>query len=160
MKIQPATLNNTNDILALNDRFVAVTSPMDAAQFQHLLEISSLCIVAENDGEILGFVLAMTKQDTYENGNFQWFKDRLNNFVYIDRIVVAADGRGAGVGSQLYEHITEWARQRDLLLIAAEMDLVPPNEASLKFHQKKGFVALGQRILESGKTVSMQVMPI
>jgi len=53
--------------------------------------------------------------------------------------------------------VIDWAQQQGLLQIAAEMDLMPPNEDSLKFHQKRGFVAIGSRELESGKTVSMQV---
>lgn len=160
MKIYPATLAHTDDIVALNDVFVAVTSPMDAARFQHLFDVSSLCIVAENDGKIVGFVLAMTQGDAYENGNFQWFNDRLNRYVYIDRIVVSEDGRGHGVGSQLYAYVFDWAQQQDLLQIAAEMDLIPSNEGSLKFHQKRGFVALGSRVLDNGKTVSMQIKNI
>ncbi len=160
MKIYPATLAHTDDIVALNDRFVAVTSPMDAARFQHLFDVSSLCIVAENDGKVIGFVLAMTQGDAYENGNFQWFDERLNRYVYIDRIVVSEDGRGHGVGSQLYAYVVDWAQQQGLLQIAAETDLIPPNEDSLKFHQNRGFVALGTRVLDSGKTVSMQVKGI
>lgn len=160
MKIYPATLAHTDDIVALNDKFVAVTSPMDAARFQHLFDVSSLCIVAENDGKVVGFVLAMTRGDAYENGNFQWFDERLNRYVYIDRIVVSEDGRGHGVGRQLYAYVIDWAQQQGLLQIAAEMDLIPPNEDSLKFHQKRGFIALGTRDLDSGKTVSMQVKGI
>ena len=157
MKIYPATLAHTDDIVALNKTFVAVTSPMDASRFKHLFDISSLCLVAENEGKIVGFVLAMAQGDTYENDNFQWFDDRLNRYVYIDRIVISEDGRGHGIGSQLYAYVIDWAQQQGLLQIAAEMDLMPPNEDSLKFHQKRGFVAIGSRELESGKTVSMQV---
>ena len=59
MKIYPATLAHTDDIVALNKTFVAVTSPMDASRFKHLFDISSLCLVAENEGKIVGFVLTM-----------------------------------------------------------------------------------------------------
>ena len=40
--------------------------------------------------------------------------------------------------------------------MTAEMDIDPPNEHSVYFHKKSGFVEIGQRTLDSGKRVSMQ----
>lgn len=148
---------DTPTIVALNEAVVAVTSPMDAARFLYLLEVSDFCIVAEEDGAVIGFVIAMQNGAAYENANFEWFSERLNRFVYIDRIVIGENGRGKGLGKQLYAHVAAAAKADGRLVMAAEMDLVPPNEGSLGFHRKNGFFGLGERTYDTGKVVSMQI---
>ncbi len=157
ISLRDATLEDAPAIVALNEAVVAVTSPMDTGRFEELLGLSSHCVVAERDGAVIGFVLAMRQGAAYANGNFDWFAARLNNFVYVDRIVIAKEGRGHGLGGRLYREVAEAARPDGCLVMAAEMDLEPPNAPSLKFHASHGFVELGVRRLESGKLVSMQV---
>ncbi|WP_353227061.1 GNAT family N-acetyltransferase [Novosphingobium sp.] len=155
--LRPATMADAPTIVALNAAVVAVTSPMDVADFTALLPLCAVCTVVERAGTLLGFIMAMQQGAGYDNGNFRWFSDRLNRFVYIDRVVIDADARGLRLGSMLYDHLSRAARQRDCLLLAAEMDLIPANPVSLKFHAQRGFVQLGTRELPSGKVVSMQV---
>lgn len=155
--LRDATLADTPKIVALNDAVVEVTSPMGADRFEALFNLSSHCTVAEKDGVVIGFVLAMQSGDAYENANFDWFSQRLNNFVYIDRIVIAKAGRGHGLGCRLYAHVAEAARKNGCLVMCAEMDLEPPNEHSLKFHKNAEFVKLGEREYDTGKVVSMQL---
>jgi len=143
--------------VALNAGVVDVTSPMDAARCAGLLALAEGTLVAEEAGEVVGFVLAMYQGAGYQNDNFQWFTDRLNNFVYVDRIVIGAAGRGKGLGTKLYGALAEQAQAKGALVMAAEMDIEPPNETSLAFHKARGFVPLGTRTYESGKVVSMQV---
>ncbi len=157
IKFRAPTPEDTATIVALNEAVVAVTSPMDEARFQYLLELSDFCIVAEEEGAVIGFVLAMQNGAAYENANFEWFSERLNKFVYIDRIVIGEDGRGKGLGKLLYDQVSAAAKKDGRLVMAAEMDLVPPNEGSLSFHKKNGFLALGERTYDSGKVVSMQI---
>ena len=154
---QDATEQDAEAICALNDAVVDVTSPMDTDRFKHLLDLSNPCIAAEKDGEVIGFVLAMQIGAGYENDNFNWFAARLNNFVYIDRIVIGVAGQRQGLGTKLYEAVAEVARAQGCLVICAEMDLDPPNERSLAFHAKAGFVPRGTRTYDSGKVVSMQL---
>lgn len=155
--LRPATLHDTTAIVALNTAVVAVTSPMDDARFQALLAIASCCTVVERSDRVIGFILAMQDGAAYENGNFQWFADRLKRFVYIDRIVMGEGARGLGLGRMLYDHLAAAAQRQGRLIMAAEMDLVPANPGSIAFHRQYGFVELGTRRLDSGKIVSMQV---
>ena len=157
IKFRAPDPEDTETIVALNEAVVAVTSPMDEARFQYLLEISDFCIVAEEEGAVIGFVLAMQNGAAYENANYEWFSERLNKFVYIDRIVIGEDGRGKGLGKHLYDQVAVAAKEDGRLIMAAEMDLVPPNEGSLSFHKKSGFLALGERTYDTGKVVSMQI---
>lgn len=145
-------------VVALNATVVAVTSPMDEARFAELLALSAFAEVAERDGEVLGFILPIAEGAAYANGNFAWFSERLRRFVYIDRVVVAAATRGQGLGEQLYRRLAVQARDHGALWLAAEIDSDPPNPGSLAFHQRNGFAAVGERRLDSGKAVSMQVL--
>ncbi|QDS86159.1 Acetyltransferase (GNAT) family protein [Rosistilla ulvae] len=154
--LREMTSDDAAHVIALNEAVVAVTSPMDLQRFAELYELSSLHLVAEVNREVVGFVLAMTDACAYDNGNYQWFAQRLKNFLYVDRIVVAPACRGLGLGRLLYSHLDDQARQSGLVQVCAEMDLNPPNEGSLAFHKKSGFIRLGTRILDSGKQVSMQ----
>lgn len=155
--LRPATDADTDAIVALNLDVVAVTSPMDAGRFVALRDAAAQCVVAEQAGAVLGFVLAMQEGDAYDGENFGWFSQRLRNFIYIDRIVIAPEGRGHGLGARLYDHVADAARAAGCRVMAAEMDLDPPNAHSLHFHGKQGFVQLGTRKLSSGKILSMQI---
>ena len=59
MLIRNARKEDAAQISALNDVFVAVTSPMDEARFMHLLALSAYCLVAEVESAVVGFVIAM-----------------------------------------------------------------------------------------------------
>ncbi|NEQ43388.1 MAG: GNAT family N-acetyltransferase [Leptolyngbya sp. SIOISBB] len=144
-------------VIALNQAVVEVTSAMGKARFAELTGLSSLKLVAETNGEVVAFVLAMSEGQAYDNGNYQWFSARLKNFLYIDRVVVSAACQGFGIGRLLYSHLNTWARQVGILSLCGEIDIEPPNPASLRFHEKAGFVPIGKRSLASGKQVSMQL---
>ena len=158
--LRDATPEDYSTIIKLNDEVVALTSPMNIDKLTHLIDIGANCIVAEKDEAIIGFILVMEQECSYENGNFNWFKQRLGRFIYIDRIVISKMGRGKGLGGKLYAHIAKLAHERNCLTMAAEMNLVPPNEHSLGFHKKHGFIELGTHTLDNGKIVSMQIKEI
>ncbi|MFG0264179.1 MAG: GNAT family N-acetyltransferase [Rhodopirellula sp. JB055] len=144
-------------VLELNRAVVEVTSPMDAERFRELYQFSSIRLSVVLEEKVVGFVLAMEEGCGYDNGNYAWFEERLRKFLYIDRVVVSGECRGHGAGRSLYAHLFAEAERLGLLSVCAEMDREPPNEASLRFHQEMGFVPIGTRVLESGKTVSMQL---
>ena len=156
MKIRSANPTDASQVAELNEAFVAVTSPMDAQRFLQLFDLCSYCLVVDDGERLLGFVIAMRNEMPYDNGNYQWFEKRVRNMVYVDRIVLAADARGKGLGNQLYDELTTMARADGCKVMTAEMDIEPPNTHSLHFHSKRGFVEQGQRVLEGGKRVSMQ----
>jgi predicted GNAT superfamily acetyltransferase len=110
MIVRHATADDANTITALNEVFVSVTSPMDGERFRELFELSRFCLVAEAPNEVLGFVMAMKNGAPYDNGNYKWFDDRVSDMVYVDRIVLASEARGQGVGRVLYRYLSELAQ--------------------------------------------------
>ncbi|MGI9265527.1 MAG: GNAT family N-acetyltransferase [Gammaproteobacteria bacterium] len=158
--LRAGTAADVDQIVALNAESVAMTSPMDASRFDYLFGISSLMTVVEQNDRVVAFLIAMTDDTEHDSGNFHWFAERLNRFIYVDRVVVSSECRGSGIGSALYDHIQLWAEETCLQSIVAEMNLDPPNVGSLNFHKKRGFVQTGTRVLEDAKIVSMQVLSI
>lgn len=159
VQIREMTVSDASAIVSLNQSVVSVTSPMDRKKFGNLFELSTSSPVAVLNGKCVGFLIAIERGVDYDNDNdnFSWFTSCLNDFLYIDRVVVSSECRGLGVGSLLYSHLFESARNTKQRRITAEIDVEPPNQPSLRFHEKMGFVEIGTRELASGKRVSMQV---
>lgn len=145
-------------IVELNAAEVARTSAMDADRLRQLDALAAWHRVAEVDGHVAAFALAMDHAAAYDNDNFRWFAARYPRFVYVDRIVVAAGHAGHGIGRRLYRDLFDHARRTGIEAIACEYDLEPPNLASAAFHARFGFAEVGSRLLADGsKRVSMQV---
>jgi len=160
IKMRSANTSDIPSIVKLNAAVVDVTSPMDEARCSELMALCTWCIVADRDGEVTAFVMAMRDGAAYQNGNFAWFSQRLRNFVYIDRVVVGEKARGQGLGRKLYDAVANAARAQDCVIMCAEMNIDPPNDPSLTFHRLRGFGEIGRRRLDKGVTVSMQVSDI
>ena len=86
----------------------------------------------------------------YASPNFQWFKQRLTQFLYVDRVVVDERFRGRGLGQALYADAADLAVARDVP-ITCEVNIEPPNPQSMGFHQGLGFEPMGEQQTEGGK---------
>lgn len=144
-------------VLALNDYSVTVLSPLDDAALVQLITQSSVHVVVEVAGKVVAFLLAVGPKSTYKSINYQWFNRHYSTFLYVDRIVVHHDYRAQRLGHQLYEYLTQWALEQGYPQLCAEIDIQPPNLASLQFHNKWGFVAVSELVHNPNKVVSLQV---
>ncbi len=91
----------------------------------------------------------------FESENFAWFTERYADFTYLDRIVVHEDARRLGLGRRVYAEV-EARTALTAPLLALEVNIDPPNEASLAFHDGRGFEAVGERFIVD-HTVAMMV---
>ena len=152
-------------ILALNDAFVHFTSPMDQKRLGQLHKLSTYHKVVEiehaSERKVVAFLLAFTGESVYDSVNYLWFKQRLNNFIYIDRIVIDGTQHGKGLGKLLYQDLFDFAKTHNLHKITCEFYIQPPKEVSRKFHHNFGFHQLStQWVAEGKKRVSLQVADI
>lgn len=143
-------------VLALNNNAGPGVLPIDAARVRRLYEIAAYFRVAEIDGHMAGFLLALTPEAIYESLNFSWFQSRYPDFVYIDRIVIARTYRGHGLGRVFYADVQGYAEVRSPLL-CCEVFLDPRDDVSVLFHGTYGFRETGQQVLPSGHRVSLLV---
>ena len=138
-------------ILALNEAEVRHTSAMNLSRLAQLDHLSDYHKIAFIDGQVAGFLMAMCYGTPYVNVNFQWFSDRHKDFVYIDRVVVDAAFTGRGVGSALYQNLSDFARRIDATSLVCEINADPPNPASMAFHQKWHFQEIGSESRDEGQ---------
>lgn len=156
-ELRDASADDFAVILELNDAEVQQTSPMDLERLEFLHRLSSFHQVALVDGRVAGFLLAMREGAAYPNDNYDWFRSRYRQFIYIDRIVVGAEFAGQRVGSTLYQALFARARTEGISMITCEYNLEPPNPASAAFHARFGFTEVGrQQVAGGSKLVSLQ----
>ncbi len=145
-------------ILELNEEFVRFLSPLACARLRDLDSKAELSLVAEQDGAVAAFLLALREQADYDSVNYRWFAQRYPSFLYIDRIVVRAGLQGRGAGSALYRQLFAHAQAAGVQWVACEIDCDPPNPGSDAFHARFGFNEVGRQAVPGGKQVSLQLV--
>ncbi len=137
-------------VLALNNAASGGISPMDRTQLQHFYQIADYFRVAEMNGHVAGFLIALRENADARGANFRWFKQRYERFVYIDRIVVANTYRRHGLGRVFYSDVQSFAEPRAPMLTCA-VDLEPRDDVAVLFHGTYGFHEVGQQMLPDGE---------
>ncbi|MEM9221516.1 MAG: GNAT family N-acetyltransferase [Pseudomonadota bacterium] len=142
---------------AINNAAVPAVNALDSAAFDKLCALGELRIVRGDD--VLGACLTLQPGADHASLNYQWFDERFDEFLYVDRIVVSPQARGRGVGRMLYEDVFERARLKGYSRVCSEVNVDPPNPSSLAFHASMGFRPLLERLNPAeGKTVSMMLL--
>jgi predicted GNAT superfamily acetyltransferase len=155
-RLRPLVPADLPFVLDVNEADVDVLAPLDAARLRDLTALAHRADLIEVDDEHAGFVLVMGPGAAYDSPNYGWFSARYGaDFLYLDRIVIAQGFRRRRLGSLVYEEVERDAAARGRL--ALEVNLEPPNHASLAFHRDRGYAEVGQRRDEAGKTVSLLV---
>lgn len=142
-KLRPVSYDDHADVLALNAANVVKLAPMDEDRLEQLQQWADRFDVVEVDGRFGGFVITFEPGSSYDSDNYRWFSERHGDrFYYLDRIVLADEHRRRGLGTFVYDEIERVARRYGRL--ALEVNLVPRNDASLAFHDRRGYVEVGQ----------------
>lgn len=130
------------DVLALNERNVEALAPMDEARLHELEAIADRFDVVELDGRFAGFVVTFAPGTSYDSENYRWFGDRFGtDFYYLDRVVLREDLRRRGLGTFVYDELEPVAATYRRLTL--EVNLIPRNDVSLAFHDRRGYVEIG-----------------
>jgi uncharacterized protein len=148
-------------VLALNNAAVPAVSALDADGLVVLLGECSQAIVLETDvGGVSAFCLTLRSGAAYASLNYRWFSERYDDFEYLDRIVVAPGAQGGGIGTAMYAELEARIAGTAPWLLC-EVNVRPLNEGSLRFHQRIGFVEVGQQDTDAGtKRVSLLAKPL
>ena len=88
--------------------------------------------------------MAFGPEGDHTNPHMAWFRERFDDFLYIDRVVIAPEASGQGRARLLYDAVIAKARQDGILHLTAEINITPPNPGSNAFHRKLGFSEVGQ----------------
>jgi predicted GNAT superfamily acetyltransferase len=160
MQLRDATPADHPALVALNAASVAVLSPMDGARLRALLQDAAMCTVMADADDVHAFLLAFREGCRYDSPNYRWFEARCPRFLYVDRVVVDAASRGAGLGRALYADVFARAARAAVPVVTCEFDVEPPNPASARFHARHGFTEVGRQALAGSKVVSLQAAPV
>ena len=155
----PAVLDQ---VLALNNDHVPAVNRLDAATLRSLVDEACYFVVAIDDAEapsstVAAFMICMGPGAKYESPNYTYFARMYaenNDFVYVDRIVVAPAFQRRGLGRDLYNSVDAFAataaQERPGFQprhVCAEVNIHPPNDESLAFHARCGFGRVGEQSL-------------
>lgn len=129
---------------AINQANVPACGSETLEAMGELLEMSRIALGVEADGELAGFCYVLEPGRPYASSNYIWFSERYTSFAYLDRVAFAAAHQGKGYGATLYRAVEELAAPwADWILL--EVNLVPRNDGSLRFHEREGFAEVGQQ---------------
>jgi len=140
-------------VLALNEASVRELSPLEQARLQYILELAHLSLVAELDGAVAGFAIAIAPGAPYDSANYRWFAERYERFLYLDRIAVDRAQRRRGLGALLYDAMEDAARPFGQMV--CDVNVRPRNDASLAFHAARGYEDVGRLAHGQEKTVAL-----
>lgn len=143
-------------VMRVNAANVPEVGEMDDAKLGLLLEEAGLVQVVEIHGEVHGMMFILIEGGTYASTNYAYFCDRHPSFAYVDRIALAEAARGQGWGPELYENAEQWAKDNAKPVLVAEVNTVPNNPRSIRFHEIFGFTEIERRNpYESDEEVAM-----
>lgn len=115
----------------------------------------STCFVATDEmDQPLGFLtLIELGKLAYPSDNLRWFEtyaaqDR-KSVIYVDRIALLPEARGKRLGEALYQAAFSYFSELDE--IGCEINNLPPNPGSHRFHQRLGFHQIGGQIFVEGE---------
>jgi uncharacterized protein len=146
---------------AINQAEVPAVGSETIDDLGHIGAESVIALVAVDtvDGRdaIGGFCMVLAPGADYDSGNYLWFSERYDDFVYLDRVAIAPSFRRRGLGRAIYAEVERLAAERrpgatDFCL---EVNLRPRNEGSLAFHAALGFAEVGRRETDYGALVSL-----
>jgi len=155
LTVRDVRTHELDAILALNNAAGSTILPLGGTDISRLADHASYLRVAESDGQIAGFLLALREGTPYDSSNYRWFSERYSEFLYIDRIVIARPYRRLGLGRVFYADVTSYAEVR-VPVLTCEVFLEPRDDISVLFHGTYGFQEVGQQTMaDVGRRVAL-----
>lgn len=151
--------NHVSDIYSINQANVPEVGSLDSLEQQKkLLSVSSYHSILLKENELIGFSICFRESRPYWSENYKYFEDKLDRFLYIDRIAIRSEYRRQGHAKRMYEDIFNFASQDDLI-VTAEVNTKPANQGSLRFHEYMGFKEVGARSFDDHDVAYFEANP-
>lgn len=155
VSIRPAHEADFAAILRLNNEADPRVFQLTQETLKTLIGQSTLTWVAQDEGVITGYLIALACTATYDGEEFEWFRGRGEGFMYVDQVVVDLEYRGRGIGTAFYAALESWARRHGWTALTCEVHLAPPNPESYAFHRRRGFEELDRLDTADGRRVAL-----
>jgi predicted GNAT superfamily acetyltransferase len=143
-------------ILAINRESRPGVAALDATEFRHLLSNAAIVLVADVAELVHGYLIAFADSSSYRGEEFLRFREILESpFMYIDQVAVQAQARRRGVANRLYDQLVASGARDGIRRYCCEVNIEPPNPASMRFHTAAGFVEIGQLTVTNERRVAL-----
>lgn len=142
--IRPAGPDDHDAIRRVNVANEPEVGPLDVRRIELFTEAAARFQVVVADDAVVGLFVGMTEGVDYASPNYLWFTERHPRFAYVDRVALQPAARGSGCADALYEDFEVWARETERPLLCAEVNTIPANPRSMRFHERRGFVMVDE----------------
>lgn len=152
VSIRDAETRDIGRIRLLNDDAVPTVNTLSASDLDWFAAHAPYFRVAIDPATADGpaaFLIGLRPGLDYRSENYRWFCRHYADFAYVDRVVVDPAARRRGLASRLYEDFRR-AVSGDVPVMTCEVNLRPPNPASLDFHERLGFRRVGSQETDNG----------
>ena len=153
--LRDAHSEDLDEVLALNEKALPHVSSVALEDMMRFLEQAAYFKII---GGYKGFLIALRLGLDYASDNYHWLSNNFDDFLYIDRIVIAEDARRQGLGSQLYKDLIKTARRCSPRL-NCEINSQPPNFQSMALHEVFGFSSVGRQQTQ-GETKEVSLLSL
>lgn len=144
-------------VLRLNELSVPAVSSIDLSQMRWFAAYAAYFRVVEHDNGVAAFLIGMRPGTDYASPNYRWFCDSYEDFGYIDRIAVADIARRQGLATMMYRDFDN-SLPVEVKVMTCEVNIEPPNESSMRFHEEFGFERVASQTVDGGtKEVALLV---
>jgi len=148
--IRDVTTQDLDEILILNEEVVPAVNSIPIEKMCWFAEQAAYFRIATANDRLASFLIGLRPGTSYESPNYQWFCEHYEDFAYVDRIAVASHARRHGLATKMYNDFQESILE-SVKFMTCEVNLRPPNESSMRFHERNGFSRVGSRTTEDGK---------
>ncbi len=145
--IADITADDLVAVLELNESEVPHLGAVDIEQMHWFASHATYFRVAKADGQLAAFLVGLRPGTAYGSPNYRWFCDRYKEFAYIDRVAVAPSARRHGLASRLYDDFAA-TMPDSVKIMTCEVNILPPNDDSMRFHDRLGFHEVGTQATE------------
>ncbi len=148
--IRDVAAEDLDEILSLNEAVVPAVNSIPIEKMQWFAEHAVYFRLAAANDRLASFLIGLRPGVAYESPNYRWFCEHYDDFGYIDRVAVADHARRHGLATKMYDNFRA-ALPADIGQMTCEVNLRPPNESSMHFHERYGFAQIGSQATEGGK---------
>lgn len=158
IRIRPIENRDHAALLTLNAASWPAVTRLNQSDLDTLFGHTGSHWVAEDvDAEtVVGYLLSFPSDSAYDDEEIRAFRARVEEpFVYICQVALAPRYQRIGLGHALYGKVFHEARSGGRRFVCTEVNIQPPNEASLRFHLGQGFLPLAELDVSYGFRVLM-----
>ena len=144
-------------VLEINNANTPGVSELTLSELETDIKNCLHALAIDNEhGEVCAFCITFDPGAPDAGANHQWFAERFESFVYLDRIAIDSTHQNLGLGALLYLTVEQrMLNSAEHSLLCCEVNLEPHNPGSLRFHKRIGFTEVGRHSPQQDYVVSL-----